>query len=411
MADCCSQTGLVPIELARAKLLDSLTAVDGTESVPLDRASGRILTRSIQSAVDLPPGDNSAMDGYAVRYTDLSHRKPLELIGRAFAGEPYAGRVNPGTCVRIMTGALVPAGADTIVMQEQVETDAESIFVSGEVRQGDHIRRRGEDVGRGQELLAAGTRISVADVALLAAAGIGAVEVKRRPVIALLSTGDELCQPGETLAEGHIYDSNRVALRAALAEMGLEVLDLGIVPDDRPAIGAALERAAREADAVITSGGVSVGQADYTRELLQELGQIDFWKVAMKPGKPFAFGRLMGKPLFGLPGNPVSALVTFYQLVVPAMTLMQGGRWTGPTTLAAKLLKPLKKKPGRTDFQRGSFHSDACGSLLVEPVATQGSHILSGLAAANCFIVLGRDSGSAEAGEIVSIEPFRAPLG
>ncbi|WP_334078687.1 molybdopterin molybdotransferase MoeA [Microbulbifer sp. M83] len=410
MSDCCSQPGLMPVETARERLLEALQPVPGTEDIPLELAAGRVLAEPVIAALDLPPCDNSAMDGYALRLADLESGKPLELIGKSFAGKPFTGMVNPGTCVRIMTGAVVPPGADTVVMQEQVEAREESVRVSGRVKAGEHIRRRGEDIREGEVLLAAGTRITVAHIALLAAAGVGSVTLRRQPVIALFSTGDELRQPGEQLTAGDIYDSNRTALKAALAGLGLEILDLGILPDTRSVIAGALERAALDADAIITSGGVSVGEADYTREVLEDMGEIGFWKVAMKPGKPFAFGRLQGTPFFGLPGNPVSALVTFYQLVLPALSIMQGGSWSAPQTMRARLLQPLNKKPGRTDFQRGFFRNDEQGMLVVEAAGTQGSHILSGLAAANCFIVLDRDSGPVAAGDMVTIEPLRAPL-
>ncbi|WP_413664030.1 molybdopterin molybdotransferase MoeA [Microbulbifer sp. CNSA002] len=409
--DCCSQPGLMPIESAREKLLEALSPISGTETLPLAQAAGRVLAEDVISTVNLPPCDNSAMDGYALRFEDLASGLPLELIGKSFAGAPFDGVVNPGTCVRIMTGAAVPAGADTVVMQENVDAQGESIRINCEVRTGDHIRRCGEDVAEGASLLKAGELISVPHIALLAAAGVGVVKVVRKPIVALFSTGDELRQPGEALGKGDIYDSNRIALLSALDQLDLDILDLGILPDNKQAITNALQRASEEADAIITSGGVSVGEADYTREVLEELGEIGFWKVAMKPGKPFAFGFLQGTPFFGLPGNPVSALVTFYQLAVPALSVMKGDQWTGPQTLQAKLLKPLKKKPGRTDFQRGVYRSDENGILVVEPVGTQGSHILSGLAAANCFIVLARESGSVAAGEQVVIEPLRVPLG
>ncbi|WP_226643593.1 molybdopterin molybdotransferase MoeA [Microbulbifer variabilis] len=409
--DSCSTHGLMTIEGAREKLLQALRPIHGTETLPLVQSTGRVLAEPVSSSVNLPPCDNSAMDGYALRFADLASGLPLELIGKSFAGAPFEGVVNPGTCVRIMTGAPLPAGADTVVMQEHVEAQAESVRITCEVRKGENIRRRGEDVVEGATLLQAGEPISVAYIALLAAAGVSMVTVVRKPVIALFSTGDELRQPGESLSEGDIYDSNRNALLAALAQMDLDVLDLGILPDNKQAIGDALQRAAREADAIITSGGVSVGEADYTREVLEELGEIAFWKVAMKPGKPFAFGFLQGIPFFGLPGNPVSALVTFYQLVVPALSVMKGNQWSGPKILQAQLLKPLKKKPGRTDFQRGVYRSNENGVLVVEPVGTQGSHILTGLAVANCFIVLARESGSVEAGEQVVIEPLGVPLG
>ncbi|WKD50092.1 molybdopterin molybdotransferase MoeA [Microbulbifer spongiae] len=404
--DCCAQPGLMPLESAREKLLQVLSPIAGTETLPLVRASGRILAEEIRSGVHLPPCDNSAMDGYALRFEDLASGLPLELIGKSFAGAPFDGVVNPGTCVRIMTGAALPAGADTVVMQENVNARGESIRITCQVCPGDHIRRCGEDVAEGAALLERGECISIAHIALLAAAGVERVTVLRKPVIALFSTGDELRQPGEALGKGDIYDSNRIALLAALAQMNLEVLDLGVLPDNEQAISEALQRAARDADAIITSGGVSVGEADYTREVLEALGEISFWKVAIKPGKPFAFGNLQGTPFFGLPGNPVSALVTFYQLTVPALTVLKGGRWHGPQALTARLLTSLKKKPGRTDFQRGIYRTGDCGELVVEPVGSQGSHILTGLAVANCFIVLARESGGVEAGDRVVIEPL-----
>ena len=410
MSDCCSQPGLMPVEVARATLLEDLTPVTRQEPLALIHACGRVLSEAVNSPENLPPCDNSAMDGYALRFADLASGEPLELIGHSFAGKPFDGQVNPGTCVRIMTGAALPAGADTVVMQEQVTTQGERVSIGGDVRAGDHIRRCGEDVRAGEELLARGARISVAHIALLAAAGIGEVSVLRQPVVALFSTGDELRQAGEPLGNGDIYDSNRSALLAALAKLDVQVIDLGILPDDKRVIRDNLTRAAREADAIITSGGVSVGDADYTREVLEEMGQIGFWKVAMKPGKPFAYGRLQGTPFFGLPGNPVSALITFQQLVVPALRLLQGGQWSAPIRLRAELRQPLKKRPGRTDFQRGSYRSDEAGNLLVEPVGSQGSHILSGLAGANCLIVLPREGGNVDAGEMVSIEPLASPF-
>ncbi|WP_220446240.1 gephyrin-like molybdotransferase Glp [Microbulbifer harenosus] len=411
MMDCCSQPGLMPIETARSRLLAEIKPVAGVETVSLKNAVGRILAVGVRSAVDLPPCDNSAMDGYALHSTDLDAQAPLRQIGKSFAGAPFTGEVLPGTCVRIMTGAVLPAGTDAVVMQEHVSADGDDIHIHGAVRRGAHIRRRGEDVSAGEILLGAGVRISVPHIALLAAAGIATLNVVRRPKIGVFSSGDELRQPGDSLGKGDIYDSNRTALLAALSELKLDILDLGILPDDKNVIREKLAQAAREADAIVTSGGVSVGEADYTREVLEEMGEIGFWKVAMKPGKPFAFGRLAGIPFFGLPGNPVSALVTFYQLVVPALETMQGGSWSGAPTLRAKLLKPVEKKPGRTDFQRGFYCNDPTTGLCVEPMGTQGSHILSGLAAANCFIVLEQDSGSVETGDLVTIEPLRPPLG
>ncbi|WP_193166164.1 molybdopterin molybdotransferase MoeA [Microbulbifer hainanensis] len=411
MADCCNQPGLVSIETAKALLLDAIKAVDDSETIPLAMAVGRILAEDVKSAVNLPPCNNSAMDGYALRMADAQTDGRLEIIGKSFAGAPFKGKLWPGTCVRIMTGAAMPADADTVVMQENVDSDGHSIRIRCDINQGDHVRRRGEDVIEGTVLAQAREQIAVPHIALLAAAGVGEVTVKRRPQIALFSTGDELRQPGEPLGNGDIYDSNRVALRAALEALDLQILDLGILPDNKAAITKALGQAAHAADAIITSGGVSVGEADYTREVMEEMGEIDLWKVAMKPGKPFAFGNIRGVPFFGLPGNPVSALVTFHQLVMPALMAMKGAEWSPPANLPAKLLSPLKKKPGRTDFQRGIFRNDTSGALVVEAVGAQGSHILSGLAAANCFVVLEQEQGSVGVGETATVVPFCRSFG
>lgn len=411
-SDCCSQPGLMPIDDARDLLLSALSALQKTEQIPLVDTAGRVLAEPVTALVDLPPCDNSAMDGYALRAQDLHHTKSLQLAGRSFAGAPFDGVVQAGECIRIMTGAAIPPGADTVVMQEHTRAENNSVvFTSREkVREGDHIRRQSEDIVNGSELMTPGTRLSTAHIALAAAAGISTVKVIARPVVAVFSTGDELRQPGESLNTGDIYDSNRIALISALRQLGTQVLDLGVLPDDREAIAGALARAASEADAIVTSGGVSVGEADYTREMMERDGTLDLWKIAMKPGKPFAFGHLQGTPFFGLPGNPVSALVTFYLLVVPALSKLAGRAVKPPLILRASLEGTLRKKPGRTDFQRGVFSADGQGNFCVAPVGLQGSNILSGLAGANCLIVLPQESGDATTGSIVKILPLTPPL-
>lgn len=408
--DCCSQPGLMPLEEARRKLAESVAPVTGSESVPLADAAGRVVAEPVLAGIDLPSFDNSAMDGYAIRHRDLGDGTPLKLIGKSLAGAPFEKPVPPGCSVRITTGAAVPRGADTVVMQEEVEMRGERVFIRGTATVGQHIRRRGEDVLAGSELLAAGQQLSSAHIALAAAAGTGAIPAVRKPVIALFSTGDELREPGSALAAAGIYDSNRIALKSALQQMQVEVLDFGILPDDRLQISRALESAAERADAIVTSGGVSVGEADYTREVIESLGEIQLWKIAMKPGKPFAFGRVGDIPLFGLPGNPVSALVTFQQLVVPALARLRGTTPKPPTILCARLLSPLKKKPGRMDFQRGIYSRNDRGELEVAAAGYQGSHILSGLASANCFIVLSSGSGDQPAGALVEFAPLAFPF-
>ncbi|WP_246395082.1 gephyrin-like molybdotransferase Glp [Microbulbifer rhizosphaerae] len=400
----------MPIEEAHRKLVESIFPVSGEERVPLADAAGRVLAEPMLAKIDLPAFDNSAMDGYAIRRRDLSGGRSLKLAGKSFAGAPFENPVSPGCAVRIMTGAAIPPGADTVVMQEYVRVKGDRIFIGNGVEEGEHIRRRGEDVQTGSELLASGQQVTTAHIALAAAAGIGSIVAIRRPVVAVFSTGDELQQPGTALTAGGVYDSNRVALVSALRQMHVEVLDLGILPDDPLQISNALENAVTKADVIITSGGVSVGEADYTREVIEALGEICLWKIAMKPGKPFAFGRVRDTPLFGLPGNPVAALVTFYQLVVPALEKLRGLTPKAQTSLHARLISPLKKKIGRVDFQRGFYARNQQSELEVAAVGQQGSHILSGLAKANCFIVLPRDSGDQSAGNQVEITPFLSPF-
>ncbi|WP_308367314.1 MULTISPECIES: gephyrin-like molybdotransferase Glp [unclassified Microbulbifer] len=408
--DCCSQPGLMPIEEARRQLVESITPVSGVERVPLANAAGRTLAEPVFAQIDLPSFDNSAMDGYAIRHRDLTDSEPLKLVGKSFAGAPFENPLPSGCAVRIMTGAVIPEGADTVVMQENVEVQGDRIFIRKTVAEGEHIRRRGEDVVTGTELLIPGQQITTAHIALAAAAGTGSIVAVRKPVVALFSTGDELQQPGTPLTAGGIYDSNRIALQSALQQMHVEVLDLGILPDDRQQISDALENVAARADAIITSGGVSVGEADYTREVIESLGEIYLWKIAMKPGKPFAFGRVGDTPLFGLPGNRVSALVTFQQLVIPALAQLRGSTPKPRTSLCARLVSPLKKKPGRVDFQRGFYSRNRRGELEVAAVGHQGSHILSGLANANCFIVLPHSSGDLPAGTLVELTPLESPF-
>ncbi|WP_346837355.1 gephyrin-like molybdotransferase Glp [Microbulbifer sp. SAOS-129_SWC] len=421
-ADRCLQPGLIPVEHARQQLLDAVAPLRDTETLPLEQACGRVLAQDAGAQLDLPPCDNSAMDGYAL----AGDGDTFTLTGKSLAGHPFDGTLKAGECARITTGAPLPAGADRVVMQEQAELAGEVLHLHTSAAVGEHIRRRGEDVCVGQCLLRAGHPIRVADIALLAAAGISHVTAIRRLRAAVLSVGDEL-RPLETpaaeLGRGDIYDSNRIALKAALAQMNIEVIDLGCQPDDPGTIRDAFMRARDSADIVITSGGVSVGDADYTRRVLEELGQLEMWRLAIKPGKPFAFGRLPREPadggnagaalFFGLPGNPVSALVTLYQLVLPALEKVRGVAESArhPRLQSrARLINPIRKAPGRTDYQRGFTYRDGDGLQVVESAGIQGSHILSGFARANCFIVLSQDSGDCATGDWVTIEPFLGPL-
>ncbi|KZW98061.1 molybdopterin molybdotransferase MoeA [Aeromonas veronii] len=398
-------SGLLPLSDALQGMLEQLACCCDSEQQPLPEALGRVLASDIASPLAVPPFDNSAMDGYAVRLSDLTAGTPLIMAGKAFAGQPYQGEWPAGHCVRIMTGAPVPAGTDAVVMQEETQADGDRITFLAQPEPGQNIRRAGSDIGKGACVLPAGTRLTPREMPLLASLGVATVTVRRPLKVAIFSTGDELKPVGTPLAHGDIYDSNRYGVRAMLARMGCDCLDLGIIPDDPAQLRAAFIRADEEADVLITTGGVSVGEADFTKQLLDELGEIGFWKLAIKPGKPFAFGRLPRAWFFGLPGNPVSAMVTFDQLVQPALAKLAGQQFERPLQLQAIAAEPLKKSPGRLDFQRGIL-SQGPNGLEVRSTGSQDSAVFSSLSQANCYIVLERERGRVAVGETVTVEPF-----
>ncbi|CAH6635496.1 molybdopterin molybdotransferase MoeA [Pseudocitrobacter vendiensis] len=404
--------GLIPLDDALSQMLGRITPLNTSESVPLVQAFGRITARDVVSPLDVPGFDNSAMDGYAVRLSDIATDAPLMVAGKAFAGQPYHGEWPVGSCIRIMTGAPVPAGCDAVVMQEQTEQTDTGVRFTAPVKAGQNIRRCGEDIANGAVVFPAGTRLTVAELPVLASLGIPEVDVIRKIRVALFSTGDELQLPGQPLGDGQIYDTNRLAVHLMLEQLGCEVINLGIIRDDPEQLRQTFIKADSEADVVISSGGVSVGEADYTKTILDELGEIGFWKLAIKPGKPFAFGKLSHSWFCGLPGNPVSAALTFYQLVQPLLAKLSG--FTGSTQaprLRVRAAARLKKSPGRLDFQRGVLQRDANGELTVSTTGHQGSHIFSSFSQGNCFIVLERERGHVEAGEWVEVEPFNHLLG
>lgn len=403
--------GLISLEDAQQKMLAQLTPITDSLQVSLFEAAGRITAQPVLSPLDVPPFDNAAMDGYAVRLADCTPEHVLPVAGKAFAGAPFNGEWPVGTVIRIMTGAPVPAGCEAVVMQEETEQRDGGIVITAPVNAGQHIRRSGEDIQTGKQVLDAGVRLGAAELPLLASLGIAQVSVLRKLRVAIFSTGDELQAVGQPLAAGQIYDTNRFTVSLMLNRLGCEVIELGVIGDDPVALRQAFSEADRQADVVISTGGVSVGEADFTKAMLEELGAITFWKLAIKPGKPFAFGRLANSWFCGLPGNPVSAAVTFYQLVQPLLGTLTGQQAPLiPARLRARATQRLKKSPGRLDFQRGIFSRGADGMLEVGSTGAQGSHVFSSFALANCFIVLERERGNVEAGEWVEVEPFNSLL-
>lgn len=408
---CCDTPGLMPVSTAITTLLENTTPLTQTEVVSLVDAQNRITAEDICSPLNVPPFANSAMDGYALRLADLAESNTLKLAGRSFAGAPFEGEWPKGTCIRIMTGAEVPEGADAVIMQEQAIADGDNITFTASAKPQQNIRPIGDDVKQGDVVIPKGTLLTPREVPMLATLGIAQVTVMRKPKVAFFSTGDELRQVGESLGKGEIYDSNRYTIRALLEKLHCEAIDLGVIPDCPEKLRDAFLKAADQADVIITSGGVSVGEADYTKDILDQEGEVGFWKIAIKPGKPFAFGKVKNALFCGLPGNPVSVLVTLHVLVQPLLAKLAGHtRWQPAMTLKAKAETRFKKAPGRTDYQRAIFRTDENGDLVVATTGNQGSGAFSSLSVANCFAVLEQDRGHIEVGETVTIEPFGAVL-
>ncbi|GAB4348430.1 MAG: molybdopterin molybdotransferase MoeA [Gammaproteobacteria bacterium] len=409
-ATCCDDLpkGTLTVDQARERIQQALAPIAGVERVAIRAALGRVLAEEVRSAVDVPSHTNSAMDGYAVNSADLPAEGEAELkvIGTSWAGRPFEGTVGRGECVRIFTGAAMPEGADTALMQEAVKRDGDVIRILARHKAGENVRYAGEDLRKGDVVLGPGQMIRPADIGVLASVGVPEVNVRRRVRVAFFSTGDELRSIGETLGKGEIYDSNRYTLYGMLKRAGAELIDMGVIRDTREATRQAFKDAAAIADVVMTSGGVSVGEADFVKETLDELGKVDFWKIAMKPGKPLAFGFVDDAVFFGLPGNPVSVMVTFYQFALPALRRLMGCRETFTPTFRLPLADKLRKGKGRTEFQRGILTRDETGQPVVRTTGEQGSGILSSMSQANCFIILPRESDGAEPGDIVEVQPF-----
>jgi len=399
---------------ARAAILNAVVPVARTEIVQIKAALGRVLADDVHARVNVPPHDNSAMDGFALRGSELKAGKvSLRITGVALAGKAYAGVVGAGECVRIMTGAVMPADCDTVIPHELVGSLAEDRieFDAIVLRAGANCRYAGEDLKAGAVAVPAGKHLMPADLGLLASIGIAEVAVSRVLRVAFFSTGDELCAPGETLRSGCIYDSNRFTLHGMISRAGHEPLDMGVIPDHPDQIEQALRTACTSADAVVIAGGMSEGDADHTRHMLARLGKVAFHKVAMRPGRPMAFGALDSDGhrvfLFGLPGNPVAAMVSFYFFVAPALEKMAGGQFLPPPVAWVPSAQYIKKRPGRTEFQRGVVESDELGRQIVRITGNQGSGVLRSMSEANCIIVLDHDQAEVKVGEWIKVLYFQ----
>lgn len=402
---------------ANAFLAELVQPVREIESVSPMQALDRILAEDVVSPISVPPHDNSAMDGFALRSSDMQAGQStrLRVVGTALAGKAWSGQCGQGECVRIMTGAIMPAGLDTVAPQELVQVDDEQVTLpAGLLQPGDNRRLLGEDLMAGRPALAAGTRLTPAACGLIASLGLAQVKVWRRPRVAYFSTGDEILSLGEPPREGAVYDSNRYTVFGLLTRLGCEVVDLGVVKDQPEQLEAAFRQAAAQTDAIITSGGVSVGEADYTKAMMKKLGEVAFWRIAMRPGRPMAVGRLTegghSALLFGLPGNPVAVMVTFAAFVRPALQKLMGWHAPPQPLLRARAVETMRKKPGRTEYQRGIVERRADGELWVRLTGNQGSGVLSSMVQANGLIVLGHEQPTIQSGDWVDVMMFDGHL-
>lgn len=397
----------MPVAQARRFIRQYLSPVSTKTSVPLRDSLGRVLAVDIHSPCNVPNHDNSAMDGYALNADDLqaNGETRLKIVGTAYAGNAYDGTLGQGDCVRIMTGAVMPAGCDTVVVQERVTVDGDHIRFNDAIKRGMNVRTAGDDLKQGQVVLPRGHLMRAADLGLVASLGIGELQVYRKLRVAFFSTGDELASIGQPLAPGQVYDSNRYTLYGMLTRLGVDVIDMGVVADDPVRLEQALMDASQCADVILTSGGVSVGEADFMKQLLEKLGQVLFWKIAMKPGRPLAYGKVGNAHYFGLPGNPVSVMVTFYQFVREALLVLMGQPEPAATPLLrAVCTSDIRKLTGRTEFQRGVLYPDSDGQWKVKPTGSQSSGVLRSMSEANCFIVLDETVGNIAAGATVSVQ-------
>lgn len=414
MKDDCNpnDVSLLSVEQALRQIHQAINPISDQEKLPIGKAFGRILAESVTSPIAIPPNRVASMDGYALSSADIIDKTSFTLknIGISWAGKPFAGNIESGQCIRIFTGAVLPNDADSVVMQELVSVKGENVVFPPQTQALQNIRAAGSDIQADSELLIAGKMINACECALLASAGIHEVTVKRKLNLAFLSTGDELTAIGKPLEKGHIYDSNRYAMAGLLKDERFNVSDLGVIGDDKASLKETLLAAARRYDAIITTGGASVGDADYIHDILEHSGQVNLWKIAMKPGKPLIFGKMNKCLLFGLSGNPVSAIVMFQQIVQPALEQLSGAAPQKTLRLKVKCVCKLKKRPGRQEYQRGILTQLDNGELVVDSAGRQDSHQLSALSKANCYIVLPAECAGIEAGELVLVEPMSGKI-
>jgi len=407
---------LLPVADARKLLYGALSPIDESETIALEAGLGRVLADDVVSPINVPSLANSAMDGYAINATDIpeSGEVTLKIVGTAWAGRPFSNSVAKGSAVRIFTGAIVPSGTDTVVIQEHVNATEAEVTFGHDIQAGRNVRLAGEDVAKNETVLTRGRQLSASDIGVLASLGIAQVHVVRKLRVAFFTTGDELCSleefAGKELPPGSLFDSNRYTLNSLLASIGVETIDLGIVADNAADTRRALEQAAATADVVISSGGVSAGDADYVSQVFQELGDVAFWKLAMRPGRPLAFGTIGQSRFFGLPGNPVAVIVTFLEFVKPAIRFLSGMTVVEPVTLPAISLSKLRKTLGRMEFQRGIMSVNEAGEIVVESTGKQGAGRLSSVSRANCLIVIDADVEGVLPGDRVGVQPFHGLL-
>ena len=408
--DGCAKPDLLAVTDAKANIQSAIEPIQNQQVLPLKHCLNRILAENVTAEFNIPRERNSSMDGYALAFSDLenNHQK-YTVVGTSWAGRPYTGLVKPGQCVRIFTGGVLPNDTDTVVMQEQTIQSGKCIQINGTSKFGDNVRHPGDDLQQGALVIQAGTQLKPAELGVLASLGIVSVQVYRQLRVAFFSTGDELRGLTEPLQSGQLYDSNRYSLHALLEQTGIIPIDMGVVPDNPDQLRETLLNAANTSDVIISTGGASVGDADFVQSVMESIGTLAFWKLAIKPGKPLVFGNIQEKPFFGLPGNPVSVMVTFLILVRPALFKRMGKQACDPLQIEVPLNQSISRRPGRQEYQRGILSYEN-NRLIVTPLSAQGSHILNSMISANCFIVIPAECQSISKGESVVVLPFNNDL-